>query len=108
YLADYAAKHQINVRYDTRVTRIRRESALFVLAAGCTEFRARRLIVATGVTKPYIPDIPGIELADQYGDVDVDPQAFTGRRVLVLGKGNSAFETADNLSETAAIVHVGG
>ena len=108
YLADYAEKHRIDVRYGTRVTRIRRESALFVLTAGDAEFRARRLIMATGVTKPYVPRFPGVELIDQYVDVDVDPHAFTDQRVLVLGKGNSAFETADNLIEQAAVVHVGG
>ncbi|MET8851327.1 NAD(P)-binding domain-containing protein [Amycolatopsis sp. NPDC004625] len=108
YLADYAAKYQLDIRYDTRVTRIRRESETFVLTAGKTEFRAHRLIMATGVTKPYVPQFPGVELIDQYVDVDVDPASFTGQRVLVLGKGNSAFETADNLIERAAVVHVGG
>ncbi len=110
YIADYAAKHEVNVRYDTRVTRIRRdpESALFILTAGDEEFQARRLVMATGVTKPYIPQFPGVELIDQYVDVSVDPHEFTDQRVLVLGKGNSAFETADNLIETAAVVHVGG
>lgn len=110
YLADYAAKHQVRVRYDTRVTRIGRdpESALFVLIAGDEEFKARRLVMASGVTKPFIPDFPGVELIDQYADVSVDPDEFTDQRVLVLGKGNSAFETADNLIEKAAVVHVGG
>jgi len=28
--------------------------------------------------------------------------------VLVIGKGNSAFETAENLIETAAVIHVAG
>ncbi|HET6703676.1 NAD(P)-binding domain-containing protein [Amycolatopsis sp.] len=108
YLADYTAKHRIDVRYGTRVTRIRREQDVFVLTAGEEEFRAKRLIMATGVTKPYIPDFPGADLVDQYVDVDVDPANFTDQRVLVLGKGNSAFETADNLIEQAAVVHVGG
>ena len=80
----------------------RPESALFVLTAGDAEFRARRLIVATGVTKPYVPQFPGVELTDQYADVSVDPDDFTDQRVLILGKGNSAFETADTLIETAA------
>ena len=109
YLADYAAKHEVDVRYDTRVTHIGRdEDGTFRLTAGDEEFKARRLIVATGVTKPYIPDIPGIDLIDQYVDVDVDPREFTNQRVLVIGKGNSGFETADNLIQTAAVVHVGG
>jgi thioredoxin reductase len=110
YLADYTAKHQLNIRFGSRVTRISRdaESAVFTVRTGDAEFRARRLVMASGVSKSYTPDIPGIELADQYSDVSVDPQEFKNQRVLVLGKGNSAFETADNLIETAAVVHVGG
>jgi Pyridine nucleotide-disulphide oxidoreductase len=38
----------------------------------------------------------------------VDPADFTDQRVLILGKGNSAFETADNLMEKAAVIHVAG
>jgi len=38
----------------------------------------------------------------------VDPADFTDQRVLILGKGNSAFETADNLIEKAAVIHVAG
>ena len=35
--------------------------------------RARRVIVASGVTRPHIPPIPGIEMAERYGEVSVDP-----------------------------------
>ena len=38
----------------------------------------------------------------------VDPDGFTDQRVLIIGKGNSAFETADNLTEHAAVIHVAG
>ena len=109
YLTDFTAKHDLNVRYGTRITRIARSGELFdVSDESGNMFRARRIIVATGVTRPYIPDIPGIELIDQYPTVSVDPNEFVNQRVLILGKGNSAFETADNLIESAAIIHVAG
>ncbi|MDT8909555.1 NAD(P)-binding domain-containing protein [Amycolatopsis sp. PS_44_ISF1] len=109
YAADYAAKHEIAIRYDTRVTRISRADGHFVATAGDgSVFTARRLVMATGVTKPYIPDVPGMELIDQYADFDPDPAPFTNQRVLVLGKGNSAFETADSLNAHAAVLHVAG
>jgi thioredoxin reductase len=69
-------------------------------------FTCRRLIVATGFAKPWVPDIPGIELADNYADVSLDKAEFTNRRVLILGKGASAFETAEHLIDAAAILHV--
>jgi hypothetical protein len=58
------------------------------------------------VSKPFIPNIPGVELAEQYVDVSVNPDDFINQRVLVVGKGNSAFETAENLIETTAMIHV--
>ena len=54
----------------------------------------------------FHPDIPGIELADSYATVTTDPEEFTNQRVLVIGKGNSAFETADNLLENASLIHL--
>lgn len=109
YLNDFAGKHGINVRYGTRITRIARPDGDFVVTyASGEQMRARRVIVATGVTKPYVPPIPGVELVDLYPTVSVDPQDFVNQRVLVIGKGNSALETADNLMETAAVIHVSG
>ncbi len=111
YLGDFAATSGLNVRYGTRIERIAREGADgdFIATDQHGEtHRAKRLIVATGVSQPNIPAIPGIELIDQYSDVSVDPEEFVDQRVLVIGKGNAGFETADNLMETAATVHVAG
>jgi thioredoxin reductase len=65
-------------------------------------------VVASGVSLPYVPAIPGVETAEQYATVSVEPKDFTDQRVLIIGKGNSALETADNLVETAAVIHVAG
>ncbi|WP_199514125.1 NAD(P)-binding domain-containing protein [Nucisporomicrobium flavum] len=106
YLADFA--RDLRVSYDTRVTRIAYDGEVFTVEAGETEFRARRVIVATGVSRMYVPPIEGAELAERYDTVSVDPDDFTDQRVLIVGKGNSAFETADALVETAAVIHVAG
>ena len=109
YLADFAAGWRLRIRYGTRAVHVRREDGGFAVtdAAGGT-YRARRLIVATGPSLPYVPAIPGIETAERYGTVSVDPRDFVDQRVLVIGKGNSGFETAGNLVETAAVIHVAG
>ncbi|MEI5102559.1 NAD(P)-binding domain-containing protein [Streptomyces sp. PmtG] len=114
YLADFAATHRLAVRYDTRVTEITRPGPpagtgdFTVRAADGTVLRARRLIMATGVSRPHLPDIEGAETAETYGEVSVDPADFTDQRVLIIGRGNSGFETADNLIETAAVIHLAG
>jgi thioredoxin reductase len=114
YLSDYAA-HAVDagmaIRYGTRVVRIDRpepDGPFELTDAEGGAVGARRLVVAAGFSRPYLPDIPGLEHAEQYVDVPVDPAGFTDQRVLVIGKGNSAFETADNLIAHAAVIHVAG
>lgn len=109
YLGAFASTHDLRIRCNTRVVSVERESPAgrFLLADQEGNFyTCDRLIAATGVSRPYLPDIPGIELVEPYTEVSVDPQDFVNQKVLVLGKGNSAFETADNLIGTAALIHV--
>ncbi|QXJ26323.1 NAD(P)-binding domain-containing protein [Actinomadura graeca] len=111
YLADFAGTHCPRIAYRTRAAHITRDGAAGPFRV--TDERggthtARRLVVATGFGLPNVPPIPGVETADLYGTAPTDPSDYTGRRVLVIGKGNSAFETAGNLIETAAVVHVAG
>jgi thioredoxin reductase len=109
YLGDFAERTGVRVEYGVDVTRVTRDPEAFAVTDAVGRVRrARRLIVATGLTRPHVPDIPGIELAELYTDFDPDPANFTNQRVLVLGKGNSAFETADALVEKAAVIHVAG
>jgi thioredoxin reductase len=108
YLADFAAACGLRVSYDARVVHVSGAGPFEVTDERGRIYEARRLIVATGVTRPNIPPIPGIETAEIYGTASTDPSDYTDQRVLIIGKGNSAFETADNLVETAAVLHVAG
>jgi len=36
----------------------------------------------------------------------IDPESYANQRVLILGKGNSAFETANHLSSVARAIHL--
>ncbi|HWU08187.1 MAG TPA: FAD-dependent oxidoreductase [Streptomyces sp.] len=109
YLADFAERTGVRVEYGTEAVRISRADGVFtVLDRTGRTWRARRLVVATGVSRLNVPPVPGIELAERYDTFDPDPASFTNQRVLVIGKGNSAFETADALMEKAAVIHVAG
>jgi hypothetical protein len=92
YLEDFA--RPLNVRYNTPVTDLDR-------------YQAGHVIIATG-KKPHVPSIPGIEHAETYASASTDPTAYTGKRVLIIGRGHSAFETADNISTTARLTHTVG
>ncbi len=106
YLRDYAKHYDLAIRYKTRVVNVERDDIFTVTDSDDNGYRGKRLIVATGVSLPYMPPIPGIELTENYCDVSVDADEFANQRVLVLGKGNSAFETADHLIPRAALIHV--
>jgi thioredoxin reductase len=108
YLEDFAAAFSLRIQYGAEVVNIARNGCFRVTDAQGQIYQAQRVIVATGVSKPYIPPIPGIESADVYTTVSIDPSDFLDQRVLIIGKGNSAFETAENLIETAAVIHVAG
>jgi thioredoxin reductase len=108
YLCDYAEFYGLNVRCNTRILRVEKPHAGQFRLTDSTGsvYSCRRLIVATGAGKPHVPRIPGIELAESYVDVSVDPEDFVNQRVLILGKGNAALETAGNLIPTAALIHI--
>ncbi|MFF0967804.1 NAD(P)-binding domain-containing protein [Streptomyces sp. NPDC003703] len=109
YLADFAERTGVRVRYGTTVQRVSRDADGFTVTGAAGEtWRARRVVVATGVPLANVPSVPGIELAERYDTFDTDPESFTDQRVLVIGRGNSAFETADSLMETAAVIHLVG
>jgi thioredoxin reductase len=107
YLADFAARTGARVRYNSPVSSVSKRDGIFEVRAGET-FRARRLVVATGVSRTYEPDIPGFELAEGYDVMSVDPRDYLDQKVLIIGKGNSAFETAENLMETTTLIHLAG
>lgn len=106
YLADFAAHHKLKIDYNTRVAHITRDGVFRIVDAEGQARTCDRLIVATGVSLPYIPPIPGIELAESYTDISTNPDDFKNQRVLIVGKGNSAFETAECLVEKAAVIHL--
>ncbi|GAA3246647.1 NAD(P)-binding domain-containing protein [Nonomuraea helvata] len=109
YLSDFASATGVQVHYDTDIVRISRDDDGFTATdRSGHSWRGRRLVVATGVSQLYVPPIPGIETAERYDTFETDPMSFVDQQVLVIGKGNSGFETAESLMEKAAVIHVAG
>jgi len=106
YLNDFANHFNIKISYDTKIVKISKDDNFRLVDANGNTFTCKRLIIATGFTKPYIPAIPGIELAENYTEVSVNPEDFINEKVLIIGKGNSGFETADALVDTTAQIHL--
>ncbi|MGV9559608.1 NAD(P)-binding domain-containing protein [Streptomyces sp. NPDC003522] len=109
YLRDFRHRFALRVEEGTRVTGVSWRGpgrGFTVRAEDGRVWRPRRLIMATGHTVPYIPEIPGVELCEEYSRISTDPADYVNQRVLILGKGNSAMETAENLMHVTASTHV--
>ncbi len=107
YLDAFAADLQDDILLDADVANITKNGDLFQVS--CADGRmveAGQVIVATGVSLPWQPEVDGFEHVELYTEFDPDPERFLDKRVLILGKGNSAFETADSLIETTQAIHV--
>lgn len=107
YINDYVNQHQIKIKSGVQIDQISRQDGIFQLkAADGMVHTCRYLIIATGLSRAVKPEIPGIELAECYSKMSVNKADYTNQRVLIIGKGNSAFETADHLVDSAAMIHV--
>lgn len=106
YLNDFANHFDIKIQYNTKIVKISKEDKFQLIDSKGNVYFCKHLIIATGFTKPYVPAIPGIELAENYTEVSVNQEDFINEKVLIIGKGNSGFETADALVDTTAQIHL--
>ena len=109
YLADFASRHRLNVRCGANVARVAKPQDRFeVQLEDGSALTCDRLLVATGLFKPNLPVIQGLELCEHYVDFSVDPAEFADQKVMIIGKGNSAFETAEALTAVTRKIQVCG
>src|SRR5206468_3665394 len=94
YINDFSAHFGIKIQFDTRVTHVSKDkdTGHFILTTKGEEFRCKALIMATGPVQPVIPDVEGIELVEGYETHDTNLKLYEGKRVVIIGHGNSAFE----------------
>jgi thioredoxin reductase len=86
------------VRTQTRVDAVEHVDGGFHVRAGDKVFRARRVILAMGRRgTPRRLGVPGEELDKVLYDI-VEMEAFAGQRMLVVGGGDSAVESALGLA----------
>jgi putative flavoprotein involved in K+ transport len=105
YLAHYEERYAFPIERPVEVRSVRREDGRFVLETDRGEWRADAVVSATGSwARPYIPDVPGREAfrGMQVHSAEYRaPEAFAGKRVLVVGGGNSGAQILAELSLVA-------
>ncbi|MFI8392995.1 flavin-containing monooxygenase [Streptomyces sp. NPDC085540] len=104
YLTAYAARLAgADIRTGQRVIAVRAEGAGFTVELeDGVQLRARAVVAASGsFGRPHRPDLPGLEtFAGQvlHAADYRSPTPFAGRRVVVVGAGNSAVQVAIELA----------
>ncbi|XP_042693639.1 FAD-dependent oxidoreductase domain-containing protein 2 [Centrocercus urophasianus] len=114
YLEDFAAILGLRVRYDTAIVHVTLEKDprawnghYFVLSdQNRQSYKCSCLLVATGTWVPNVVNFPGSEYVEGYETVSTNPEDFAGQTVLILGRGNSAFETAENILGVTNFIHM--
>ena len=108
YLESYTARFEIKPVFDAEVSCIARHGPRWRVESGRHEFVAPIVVIATGIADaPYCPAWPGL---DGYSGEILhssryrNPVPYTGRRVLVVGFGNSGGEIALDLANAGVTV----
>ena len=106
YLRAYVRELRLPVVTGTEVQRIRRSGDDWSVTAGSAEWTSRAVVIATGQYRdPILPTWPGRDLYRGqliHSASYANPAPFAGKRVLVVGAGNSGAEIATDVAEHGA------
>lgn len=102
YLESYAARFGIEPVFQTAVSHVRRDGARWRVETSGNSIAAPIVVVATGIADaPYRPSWRGLETysgALIHSSEYRNPEQYAGKRVLVVGFGNSGGEIALDLA----------
>ena len=109
YLAAYEARYALPVWRPVRVTGVRRAgddpAERLRVETDRGVVAARAVVAATGTAaRPFVPDVPGralFEGVQVHSSAYRSPEPFAGRRVLVVGGGNSGAQVMAEVSAVA-------
>jgi putative flavoprotein involved in K+ transport len=104
YLEGYAKRHGLEVRTGVEVHSLEPSGDGWRLATSSGAVDARRVVVATGHSNvPFLPSWPGAFDGELVHSSDYRNAApFRGKRIVVVGAGNSGAEIAVDLVEGGA------
>ncbi|MBC6608172.1 NAD(P)-binding domain-containing protein [Hymenobacter sp. BT188] len=105
YLTQYEQRYELPVHRPVRVIAVRRDAVGFAVETDQGTWHTRAVVCATGSwSNPYIPscqgqsDFRGLQLHSAHYHT---PAPFAGKRVLVVGGGNSGAQILAEVSQVA-------
>jgi cation diffusion facilitator CzcD-associated flavoprotein CzcO len=110
YIAEYEERYGLPVRRPVHVDRVKRAYDQLLVETDAGNWAARAVVSATGTwSRPCIPDYPGRELfrGDQRHSADYyNTKPYVGKRVMIVGGGNSAAQILAEVSQVAETIWV--
>jgi thioredoxin reductase len=109
YIDAYVNEFGFQLKTGVTVKSIDHKEDTYSIHCDNTEYRAPVLLVATGIFgNPYIPPVPGVENNPIVTHTHYYQKAedYHGKRVLIVGAGNSAAEAAIELAGRALVYMV--
>jgi putative flavoprotein involved in K+ transport len=105
YLADYEKRYELPVRRPVRVDGIYREEGRLAVEIGHVRLPVRAVVSAIGTwRRPYVPDYPGrgrFRGEQTHSAHYICSEPYVGKRVLVVGGGNSGAQILAEVSRVA-------
>ncbi|WP_326718866.1 ArsO family NAD(P)H-dependent flavin-containing monooxygenase [Streptomyces sp. NBC_00243] len=102
YLRDYEKRYELPVQRPVRVAGVHRDGERLRVETDSGTWRTQAVLSATGTWwRPFLPAVPG---RGDFGGGQLHtveyrtPQVFAGRRVVVVGGGNSGAQIAADLA----------
>ncbi|XP_068672051.1 FAD-dependent oxidoreductase domain-containing protein 2-like [Montipora foliosa] len=112
YLNDYVSKLNLKVQYNTNIKLVSRDGdgkeAMFHLKdQNGTSYMCKNVVMSTGISVENLPKkFTGMEYTESYSKISTNPDDYEGQTVLIIGRGNSAFETADSIMGATNLIHM--
>ncbi|MEQ1581323.1 MAG: ArsO family NAD(P)H-dependent flavin-containing monooxygenase [Steroidobacteraceae bacterium] len=110
YLDDYEHHYQLPVERPVWVESVAHNQGALTVKSAARDWHARAVVSATGTWRaPFIPPYPGSETyaGEQLHSAHyAEPTRFAGKRVLVVGGGNSGAQILAEVSQVATTTWV--
>ncbi|MBK6265949.1 NAD(P)/FAD-dependent oxidoreductase [Marivirga sp. S37H4] len=108
YIGEYEKRYQLPVQRPVNVKEVLKENESFHIISDKGSFYSKAVISATGTWgHPFIPEIPGQQKfkGEQLHSANYKtPEDFKGKKVLVVGEGNSGAQILAEVSKVAKTV----
>ena len=110
YLKQYERKYKLPIKRAEQVKDVRRNEDYFEVEATQAIYQAKVVVSATGnFSTPYVPTIRGLE---RFKGITIhsskyqSPQQFIGKRVAIIGEGNSGAQILAEVSRVAETIWI--